>query len=133
MFGAPCQTVHGVERGETDLGPALRVLQEQRLYRSIRKADGPPHIYGVADAAYHAMLHQRSELSSVYVGGGGDAFYLSTLFRDVTTAISVFYLIVAGSDCLPFSYNFRKKIRPRSRSTTKPCLRHLTLVIQTLS
>ncbi|XP_043241849.1 myosin-IIIa-like, partial [Amphibalanus amphitrite] len=45
--------------------------KEQRLYRSLRKADGPPHIYGVADAAYHAMLHQRQHQCVVISGESG--------------------------------------------------------------
>lgn len=41
------------------------------MYRNKAKSDNPPHVFAVADSAYHAMLHQRQSQCVVISGESG--------------------------------------------------------------
>lgn len=41
------------------------------MYRNQQKSNNPPHIFAVADAAYHSMLHQRRSQCVVISGESG--------------------------------------------------------------
>ena len=42
-----------------------------RRYSNQARGDNPPHIFAVADAAYHAVLHQRVNQAIVISGESG--------------------------------------------------------------
>ena len=44
---------------------------EAKLYRSRGKMDHPPHIFAVADTAYHTMLHLKMNQSIIVSGESG--------------------------------------------------------------
>jgi len=46
-------------------------MQYQFKYRGTSAADASPHIFGMADQAYHAMLHQKKGQSIVITGESG--------------------------------------------------------------
>ena len=46
-------------------------LQELHMYRNRARSDNPPHVFAMADAAYHAMLHQRRSQCIVISGESG--------------------------------------------------------------
>lgn len=41
------------------------------MYRDRARSDNPPHVFAVADSAYHAMLHQRKSQCVVISGESG--------------------------------------------------------------
>lgn len=41
------------------------------MYRNRARSDNPPHVFAMADAAYHAMLHQRRSQCIVISGESG--------------------------------------------------------------
>lgn len=41
------------------------------MYRNRARSDNPPHVFAMADAAYHAMLHQRRSQCVVISGESG--------------------------------------------------------------
>ncbi|XP_076034447.1 STKc_myosinIII_N_like and MYSc_Myo21 domain-containing protein ninaC isoform X2 [Oratosquilla oratoria] len=45
--------------------------KESRLYRGMVKSENPPHIYAMADNAYHSMLHQKMSQCIVISGESG--------------------------------------------------------------
>lgn len=49
----------------------LTIKQEVNGYRNRAKSDNPPHVFAMADGAYHAMLHQRRSQCIVISGESG--------------------------------------------------------------
>ena len=45
--------------------------QHSIMYRNRSKSENPPHIYAVADSAYHALMHQKQSQCVVISGESG--------------------------------------------------------------
>ena len=54
------------------------------MYRNQARSDNPPHVYAVADGAYHAMLHQRRSQCIVISGESGAGEDL-TFFYEISS------------------------------------------------
>lgn len=54
-----------------DLESLISLEQHSILYRNRNKRNNPPHIFAVADAAYHSMLHHRLNQCVVISGESG--------------------------------------------------------------
>ena len=51
------------------------------------KSENPPHIYAMADSAYHSLLHQKQSQSIVISGesGGGKTESANLLLKQLVT------------------------------------------------
>ncbi|XP_018026744.1 myosin-IIIb [Hyalella azteca] len=61
--------------------------RESRLYRGMVKSENPPHIYAMADAAYHALLHHKTSQCIVISGesGAGKTESANLLLKQLVT------------------------------------------------
>ena len=62
-------------------------VQESRLYRGMAKSENAPHIFAIADASYHSMLHQKTSQCIVISGesGAGKTESANFLLRQLVT------------------------------------------------
>ncbi|KZS21454.1 Neither inactivation nor afterpotential protein C [Daphnia magna] len=61
--------------------------REVYMYRNRARSDNPPHVFAMADAAYHAMLHQRRSQCIVISGesGAGKTVTANFLLKQLVT------------------------------------------------
>ncbi|KAA0189970.1 hypothetical protein HAZT_HAZT003315, partial [Hyalella azteca] len=71
--------------GEREIN--IKMSQESRLYRGMVKSENPPHIYAMADAAYHALLHHKTSQCIVISGesGAGKTESANLLLKQLVT------------------------------------------------
>ena len=57
------------------------------LYRSKARSDNPPHVFAVADSAYHGMLHQQQAQCIIISGesGAGKTVTAHLLLKQLVT------------------------------------------------
>ena len=67
-------------------------VQEVDLYRNRAKSENPPHVFAMADSAYHTMLHQKQSQCIIISGesGSGKTVTANLLLKQLVTLGKVF-------------------------------------------
>ena len=72
--------------------------QESHLHRGMIKSENPPHIFAMADAAYHSLLHQKQSQCIVISGesGAGKTESANFLLKQLVTLGKVYNILSTG-------------------------------------